>query len=143
VAEIAAALEMPLGKARIVLNLVKEPVSLESPIGDGEEFCLGDVVRNQASPDPEEELAYHRHQEEVRRMLATLGPREEKILRMRFGIDEKSDHTLEETGTVFRVTRERIRQIEAVALRKLRFPQGPADQALDRGDSPPENLKPR
>jgi RNA polymerase primary sigma factor len=140
--EIAAALDIPLEKARIILNLVKEPVSLESPIGDGEEFCLGDVVQNQASPDPEEELAHRRHQDEVRRMLATLGAREEKILRMRFGIDEKSDHTLEETGTVFRVTRERIRQIEAVALRKLRFPQGPADKTLD-GSSRPENLKPR
>jgi RNA polymerase primary sigma factor len=140
--EIAAALDIPLEKARIILNLVKEPVSLESPIGDGEEFCLGDVVQNQASPDPEEELAHRRHQDEVRRMLATLGAREEKILRMRFGIDEKSDHTLEETGTVFRVTRERIRQIEAVALRKLRFPQGPADKTLDTS-SRPENLKPR
>jgi RNA polymerase primary sigma factor len=127
-AEIAAALEMPVEKAQVILNLVKDPVSLESPITDGEEVCLGDVIKNQRSPDPEEELAHRRHQEEVRRILATLGPREEKILRMRFGIDEKSDHTLEETGSVFRVTRERIRQIEAVALRKLRFPQKPADK---------------
>jgi RNA polymerase primary sigma factor len=117
-------------------------VSLESPITDGEEVCLGDVIKNQRSPDPEQELAHRRHQEEVRRILATLGPREEKILRMRFGIDEKSDHTLEETGSVFRVTRERIRQIEAAALRKLRFPQPPADETLDRG-SRAENLKSR
>jgi RNA polymerase primary sigma factor len=141
-AEIAAALEMPVEKAQVILNLVKEPVSLESPITDGEEVCLGDVIKNQRSPDPEQELAHRRHQEEVRRILATLGPREEKILRMRFGIDEKSDHTLEETGSVFRVTRERIRQIEAAALRKLRFPQPPADETLDRG-SRAENLKSR
>jgi RNA polymerase primary sigma factor len=137
-AEVAAALEMPVEKAQVILNLVKEPISLESPILDGEEVCLGDVIKNSRSPDPEEELAKRRHQEEVRRVLATLGPREEKILRMRFGIDEKSDHTLEETGNVFRVTRERIRQIEAVALRKLRFAEKPADD----GKSLPSHSKP-
>jgi len=114
---------IPVEKVQIIFNMVKEPVSLESPIGDGEESCLGDLVKNEHSPDPEEAVIDLNLQEETRKILSTLTPREEKIIRMRFGIKEKSDHTLEETGKVFGVTRERIRQIEATALRKLRHPQ--------------------
>jgi RNA polymerase primary sigma factor len=121
--EIAAELGTTAEKAQTILNLVKEPVSLEAPVADGEESCLGDLIKNERSPDPEEEVIYLKFQEETRRVLATLSPREEKIIRMRFGINEKSDYTLEETGNVFGVTRERIRQIEATALRKLRYPQ--------------------
>ena len=121
--EIAAQLAIPVEKVQIILNLVKEPVSLETPIGDGEEICLGDVVRDEHSPDPEKAVMDLSLQEETQRILTTLTPREEKIIRMRFGIKEKSDYTLEETGRVFGVTRERIRQIEATALRKLRHPQ--------------------
>ena len=121
--EIAAEMETTAEKAQTILNLVKEPVSLETPIADGEETCLGNLIKNERSPDPEEEVIYLKFQEETRRILATLSPREEKIIRMRFGINEKTDYTLEETGNVFGVTRERIRQIEAAALRKLRYPQ--------------------
>ncbi|MGH7773867.1 MAG: sigma-70 family RNA polymerase sigma factor [Candidatus Binatia bacterium] len=121
--EIAVQMAIPVEKVQLILNLVKEPVSLEMPIGDGEESCLGDFVRDQRSSDPEQVVIDLNLQEETQRMLATLTPREEKIIRMRFGIREKSDYTLEETGRLFGVTRERVRQIEAVALRKLRDPK--------------------
>lgn len=121
--EIAVQMAIPVEKVQPILNLVKEPVSLATPIADGEESCLGDLIRNERSPDPEEEVIYLKFQEETRRILTTLSPREEKIIRMRFGIREKAEYTLEETGKVFGVTRERIRQIEAAALRKLRQPQ--------------------
>lgn len=121
--EIAAQMALPVEKVQMILNVVKEPVSLETPIGDGEESCLGNFVKDEHSPDPEKAVIDLNLQEETRRILATLSPREEKIIRMRFGIREKSDYTLEETGEVFGVTRERIRQIEATALRKLRHPQ--------------------
>ena len=121
--EIAAQMAIPVEKVRIILNLVQEPVSLEMPVGDGDEACLGDLVKDEHSPDPEKAVMGLSLQEEARRILTTLTPREEKIIRMRFGIKEKSDYTLEETGRVFGVTRERIRQIEATALRKLRHPQ--------------------
>ncbi len=121
--EIAAEMGMPVEKVEPIPNLVKEPLSLETPIGDGEESCLGDFVRDERSSDPEQVVIDLKLQEETRRILATLSPREEKIIRMRFGIREKSDYTLEETGKIFSVTRERIRQIEATALRKLRHPQ--------------------
>ncbi|MBI1993693.1 MAG: sigma-70 family RNA polymerase sigma factor [Deltaproteobacteria bacterium] len=114
---------MPVEKVEPIPNLVKEPLSLETPIGDGEEACLGDLVKDERSTDPEKAVLDLNLQEETRRILATLSPREEKIIRMRFGIREKSDYTLEETGKIFSVTRERIRQIEAAALRKLRHPQ--------------------
>ena len=123
VEEIAVQMAIPVEKVQIILNIVKEPLSLATPIGDGEESCLGDLVKDEHSPDPEKAVVDLNLQEETRRILATLSPREEKILRMRFGIREKSDYTLEETGEVFGVTRERIRQIEATALRKLRHPQ--------------------
>ncbi len=121
--EIAAHMSIPVEKVQMILNVVKEPISLATPIGDGEEGCLGDLVKDEHSLDPEKAVMDLNFQEETRKILATLSPREEKILRMRFGIREKSDYTLEETGEVFGVTRERIRQIEATALRKLRHPQ--------------------
>ena len=121
--EIAAQMGIPVEKVKIILNVAKEPLSLASPIGDGEETCLQDLVKDERSPDPEKAVIDLNFQEETRKILATLTPREEKIIRMRFGIREESDYTLEETGKVFGVTRERIRQIEATALRKLRHPQ--------------------
>ncbi|MGH7825204.1 MAG: sigma-70 family RNA polymerase sigma factor [Candidatus Binatia bacterium] len=118
--EIAADMAMPASKVQTVLNLVKEPVSLDTPLRDDADTCLGDVIKDQHSPDPESIVIDSSLQEELQRILSTLSPREEKIIRMRFGIREKTDYTLEETGKVFGVTRERIRQIEAIALRKLR-----------------------
>ncbi|MBI2351539.1 MAG: sigma-70 family RNA polymerase sigma factor [Deltaproteobacteria bacterium] len=121
--EIAAQMDITVEKVQMILNLVKEPLSLEMPIGDGEEGRLEDLVKDEHSLDPEKAVMDSHFQEETRRILATLTPREEKIVRMRFGIREKTDYTLEETGKIFGVTRERIRQIEATALRKLRHPQ--------------------
>jgi len=118
--EIAAEMAMPAPKVQIILNLVKEPVSLETPLHDDTESCLGELIRDEHSPDPEFMIVDSDRRREVRRILATLSPREEKIICMRFGIREKSDHTLEETGRVFGVTRERVRQIEDIAIRKLR-----------------------
>ena len=118
--EIAAEMAMSVEKVRIIVNLAKEPVSLETPIGSEEEICLGDLVKDEHCPDPEKEAIDLHLKEETQKILMTLGPREEKIVRMRFGIREKAEYTLEETGKVFGVTRERIRQIEATALRKLR-----------------------
>ncbi|GIW41727.1 MAG: RNA polymerase sigma factor RpoD [Candidatus Binatia bacterium] len=120
--EIAAKMEMPLDKVRKVLRIVKEPVSLETPIGDEEESSLGDFVEDRQTVSPADAAVYTSLEEQTRKVLATLTPREEQILRMRFGIGEKSDYTLEEVGQRFSVTRERIRQIEAKALRKLRHP---------------------
>ncbi len=120
--EIAEKMEMPLEKVRKVLRIVKEPVSLETPIGDEDESSLGDFVEDQQTISPADAAVYSNLEEQTRRVLATLTPREEQILRMRFGIGEKSDYTLEEVGQRFAVTRERIRQIEAKALRKLRHP---------------------
>jgi len=121
--EIATEMGIPVEKVQMILNLVKEPLSLAMPIGDGEEGCLEDFVKDEHSPDPERAVIDLNFQEETQKVLATLTPREEKIVRMRFGIREKAEYTLEETGKVFGVTRERIRQIEATALRKLRHPQ--------------------
>jgi RNA polymerase primary sigma factor len=118
--EIAAEMAIPMTKVQIILNLVKEPVSLETPLWDDAESCLGELIKNEHSPDPELVVVDSDFREEMQRILATLSPREEKIICMRFGIGEKSDHTLEETGRVFGVTRERIRQIEDIAIRKLR-----------------------
>ena len=120
--EIAQKMEMPLDKVRNVLRIVKEPVSLETPIGDEEESSLGDFVEDRQTVSPADAAVYTSLEEQTRKVLATLTPREEQILRMRFGIGEKSDYTLEEVGQRFAVTRERIRQIEAKALRKLRHP---------------------
>ena len=120
--EIAAQMEVPADKVRKVLKIVKEPVSLETPIGDDEESSLGDFVEDRQTLSPADAAMALSLEEQTRKVLATLTPREEQILRMRFGIDEKTDYTLEEVGQRFAVTRERIRQIEAKALRKLRNP---------------------
>jgi RNA polymerase primary sigma factor len=120
--EIAEKMELPLDKVRKVLKIAKEPISLETPIGEEEDSHLGDFIEDKSVVSPAEAVISMNLAEQTRRVLATLTPREEKVLRMRFGIGEKSDHTLEEVGQDFEVTRERIRQIEAKALRKLRHP---------------------
>jgi RNA polymerase primary sigma factor len=118
--EIAEQIEMPLDKVQQALKLVKEPLSLETPLGDEEESTLGDFVEDELAPSPVEAALRGNLAELMYKVLATLTPREEQILRMRFGIGLKTDCTLEEVGQLFAVTRERIRQIEAKALRKLR-----------------------
>ncbi len=120
--EIAIKMEMPVEKARKVLKIAKEPISLETPVGEEEDSHLGDFIEDKKVINPSEAIINLNLAEQTRRVLATLTPREEKVLRMRFGIGEESDHTLEEVGQDFNVTRERIRQIEAKALRKLRHP---------------------
>ncbi len=120
--EIAEKMELPLDKVRKVLKIAKEPISLETPIGEEEDSHLGDFIEDKSVVSPADAVTASNLRENVRKVLKSLTPREEKVLRMRFGIDEKSDHTLEEVGQDFEVTRERIRQIEAKALRKLRHP---------------------
>ncbi|MFO0693104.1 MAG: RNA polymerase sigma factor RpoD [Polyangiales bacterium] len=120
--EIAERMEMPLDKVRKVLKIAKEPISLETPIGEEEDSHLGDFIEDKSVVSPVEAVINGNLEDQTRKVLKTLTPREEKVLRMRFGIGEKSDHTLEEVGQDFEVTRERIRQIEAKALRKLRHP---------------------
>ncbi len=120
--EIAEKMELPLDKVRKVLKIAKEPISLETPIGEEEDSHLGDFIEDKNAVSPSESVIGVNLSDQTRRVLATLTPREEKVLRMRFGIGEASDHTLEEVGQDFSVTRERIRQIEAKALRKLRHP---------------------
>ena len=120
--EIAEKMDIPLEKVRKVLKIAKEPISLETPIGEEEDSHLGDFIEDKSVVSPLEAVINMNLSEQTRKVLATLTPREEKVLRMRFGIGEKSDHTLEEVGQDFEVTRERIRQIEAKALRKLRHP---------------------
>jgi RNA polymerase primary sigma factor len=118
--ELAAQMELPLDQLQRALAIVKEPISLETPIGDEEESSLGDFVEDELAPSPVEAAIRGNLGELTRKVLATLAPREEQILRMRFGIGQKTDCTLEEVAKPFAVTRERIRQIEAKALRKLR-----------------------
>ncbi len=120
--EIAQKVDMPLDKVRKVLKIAKEPISLETPIGEEENSHLGDFIEDKQGVSPAESVISTNLVEQTQKVLATLSPREEKVLRMRFGIGEKYDHTLEEVGQDFDVTRERIRQIEAKALRKLRHP---------------------
>ena len=120
--EIADRMEMPLDKVRKVLKIAKEPISLETPIGEEEDSHLGDFIEDKGVVSPQEAVINMNLSETTRKVLESLTPREEKVLRMRFGIGEKYDHTLEEVGQDFDVTRERIRQIEAKALRKLRHP---------------------
>jgi RNA polymerase primary sigma factor len=120
--EIATKMEIPLDKVRKVLKIAKEPISLETPVGEEEDSHLGDFIEDKRIITPSDAVVNINLQEQTRKVLATLTPREEQVLRMRFGIGEKSDHTLEEVGQKFTVTRERIRQIEAKALRKLRHP---------------------
>ena len=120
--EIAGQMEVPLDKVRYILKIIKEPISLETPIGEDEEgSSLGDLVEDEVAISPLEAAIHANRDEQTRNVLATLTPREEQILRMRFGISRRSDATLEEVGKLFAVTRERIRQIEARALRKLRI----------------------
>jgi RNA polymerase primary sigma factor len=120
--EIAEKMEFPVEKVRKVLKIAKEPISLETPIGEEEDSHLGDFIEDKRVASPVDAVINLNLSEQTRKALATLTPREEKVLRMRFGIGEKADHTLEEVGQDFAVTRERIRQIEAKALRKLRHP---------------------
>jgi RNA polymerase primary sigma factor len=120
--EIAEKMSLPLDKVRKVLKIAKEPISLETPIGEEEDSHLGDFIEDKGVVSPLEAVIKANLSEQTSRVLASLTPREEKVLRMRFGIGERSDHTLEEVGQNFEVTRERIRQIEAKALRKLRHP---------------------
>ncbi len=120
--EIAERMDLPLDKVRRVLKIAKEPISLETPIGEEEDSSLGDFIEDKGVVSPLEAVLKGNLSDQTSRVLASLTPREEKVLRMRFGIGEKSDHTLEEVGQDFNVTRERIRQIEAKALRKLRHP---------------------
>jgi RNA polymerase primary sigma factor len=120
--EVAVKMELPVDKVRKVLKIAKEPISLETPIGEEEDSYLGDFIEDKKIINPADAVMNINLSEQTRKVLATLTPREEKVLRMRFGIGEKSDHTLEEVGQDFFVTRERIRQIEAKALRKLRHP---------------------
>lgn len=120
--EIADKMEMPLDKVRKVLKIAKEPISLETPIGEEEDSHLGDFIEDKAIASPMDAVINTNLAEQTRKILSTLTAREEKVLRMRFGIGEKYDRTLEEVGQDFEVTRERIRQIEAKALRKLRHP---------------------
>jgi RNA polymerase primary sigma factor len=117
--EIAERMELPLDKVRRILKLAKEPLSLDTPVGDEDDAHLGDFIEDKSVISPADAVISLDLAEQTRKVLATLTPREEKVLRMRFGIGENSDHTLEEVGQIFDVTRERIRQIEAKALRKL------------------------
>ncbi len=118
--EIAEQMELPVEKVRKVLKIAKEPVSLEMQIGEEEDSRLGDLIKDDSIPGPLDVVIKQDLEKQTREVLSTLTPREERVLRLRFGIGEKSDHTLEEVGQDFDVTRERIRQIEAKALRKLR-----------------------
>ncbi len=120
--ELAEKLGMPLEKVRKVLKIAKEPISLETPIGDEEDSHLGDFIEDKSAVIPLDAAIQANLREATTRVLSSLTPREERVLRMRFGIGMNTDHTLEEVGQQFNVTRERIRQIEAKALRKLKHP---------------------
>jgi RNA polymerase primary sigma factor len=120
--ELAAKMELPVGKVRKVLRIAQEPISLETPVGEEEESHLGDFIIDRRVVSPSEAVINLNLREQTAEVLKTLSPREEKIIKMRFGLQDGSEHTLEEVGQHFAVTRERIRQIEAKALRKLRHP---------------------
>ena len=120
--EIAEKMNLPVDKVKKVLKIAKEPVSLSTPIGEDEDSNLGDFIEDVKARNPNEIITYYKMKEHTRDILDTLSPREASVLRLRFGIDCETDHTLEEVGKIFNVTRERIRQIEAKALRKLRHP---------------------
>ena len=120
--EIGARMDLPLDKVQKILRIAKEPISLETPIGEEEDSHLGDLIEDKNASSPIEAAVRYDLQRQITGALSTLAPREEKVLRKRFGIGENSDHTLEEVGQDFAVTRERIRQIESKALRKLRHP---------------------
>ncbi len=120
--EIAAEMELSVDRVREILKIAQEPVSLETPIGEEEDSHLGDFIEDEDAPAPAEAASFRLLKEQLEDVLDTLTPREEKVLRLRFGLDDGRSRTLEEVGQVFGVTRERIRQIEAKALRKLRHP---------------------
>ncbi len=120
--EIAKQIELPLEKVRKILKIAKEPISLETPLGEEEDSRLGDFIEDKKIAAPREASVNQDLREQTKQVLSTLTPRQEKIVRMRFGIEEKADHTLDEVGQDYNLTRERIRQIEAKALRKLRHP---------------------
>jgi RNA polymerase primary sigma factor len=120
--ELSAKMELPLEKVRTVLKIAKEPISLETPVGEDDDSNLSDFIEDSSAVNPQEAVVEQSLADQTREVLSTLTPREEQVLKMRFGIGERSNHTLEEVGKDFEVTRERIRQIEAKALRKLRHP---------------------
>ncbi len=120
--EIAKRMDMPASKVRKIMKIAQEPISLETPIGEEEDSHLGDFIEDRQVISPIDAVIVANLQEQTRRTLKTLTPREEQVLRMRFGVGDGSEHTLEEVGKSFNVTRERIRQIETKALRKLRHP---------------------
>ena len=120
--EIAAEMGMPVEKVREILKIAQEPVSLETPIGEEEDSHLGDFIPDEGASEPSEAASFTLLKEQLMDVLSTLTPREEKVLKLRFGIEDGRTRTLEEVGKEFNVTRERIRQIEAKALRKLRHP---------------------
>ncbi len=120
--EIAAEIDMPVDKVREIMRVAQEPVSLETPIGEEEDSHLGDFIPDNDAPAPADAASHTMLKEQLAEVLSTLTPREEKVLRLRFGLEDGRNRTLEEVGKEFNVTRERIRQIEAKALRKLRHP---------------------
>ena len=120
--EIAEKIGFSVDKIRKILRITKEPISLETPVSDDEDTHLSDLIEDKNAPVPQDSVIFHDLIRHLDKILSTLTPKEERVIRMRFGIGEKCDHTLEEVGQVFEVTRERIRQIEAKALRKLRHP---------------------
>jgi RNA polymerase primary sigma factor len=120
--EIAARMGFSADKIRRILRITKEPISLETPVSDDEDTHLSDLLEDKSAPIPQDSVIFRDLMDQLNNMLSTLTPKEERVIRMRFGIGEKCDHTLEEVGQVFEVTRERIRQIEAKALRKLKHP---------------------
>ena len=121
--ELAAKLNLPIEKIRKIMKIAKEPISLDTPVGEDGDSMLGDFIEDKEAAVPHDEMITNDLTGHMNEVLSTLSPREEKVLRMRFGIGENKDHTLEEVGAYFNVTRERIRQIEAKALRKLRHPK--------------------
>ena len=120
--ELSVKVEMPVDKVRMVLKIAKEPISLETPVGEEDDSSLSDFIEDKNAVSPQDAVIHSNLADHTHEVLATLAPREARVLKMRFGIGEKSNHTLEEVGQDFEVTRERIRQIEAKALRKLRHP---------------------
>ena len=120
--EIAKRMDMPVSKVRKIMKIAQEPISLETPIGEEEDSHLGDFIEDRRVLSPIDAVLVSNLQDQTRRVLKSLTPREEQVLKMRFGVGDGSEHTLEEVGRSFNVTRERIRQIESKALRKLRHP---------------------
>jgi len=120
--EIAKRMEFPLDRVMMVLKIIEEPISLETPIGEEEDNCLGNFIEDKKITSPEESVINHNLRDHTNKILSTLTPQEEKVLRMRYGIGKRADHTLKEVGQGFKVSRERIRQIEVNALKKLRYP---------------------